>query len=98
MSLKLPEVLEEALAAAAARRGVTKSALLRDALRSYLGLGAGGSDARDADEVREPLAAYAEPELPPKDSFLDLAGHLAGCVEGPPDLSSNPEHLRGLGR
>ena len=33
-----------------------------------------------------------------KGSFLDRAGHLAGCVSGPPDLSTNPAHLKGYGR
>ncbi len=31
-------------------------------------------------------------------SCFALARDLAGCVEGPPDLSSNPKHLRGYGR
>ena len=38
LSLELPEPLATALAAAADRRGTTKSALLRDALASYLSL------------------------------------------------------------
>jgi hypothetical protein len=31
-------------------------------------------------------------------SCLDLAGDLAGIVDGPADLSSNPKRLRGYGR
>ena len=32
-------------------------------------------------------------------SALDQAGDLVGCFAGgPPDLSSNPEHLAGFGR
>jgi predicted transcriptional regulator len=31
-------------------------------------------------------------------SFAALAGDLAGCVEGPDDLSVNPDHLAGYGR
>lgn len=31
-------------------------------------------------------------------SFLDGIEHLVGSVEGPSDLSSNPDHLRGYGR
>ena len=30
-------------------------------------------------------------------SAHDRAGHLAGSVPGPADLSSNPDHLRGFG-
>jgi len=33
-----------------------------------------------------------------KGSFLALAEDLAGCVEGPEDLASNPRHLDGYGR
>jgi predicted transcriptional regulator len=31
-------------------------------------------------------------------SCLDLARDLAGCVQGPPDLSANPAHLDDYGR
>jgi Arc/MetJ-type ribon-helix-helix transcriptional regulator len=31
-------------------------------------------------------------------SFADKAASLVGCVEGPEDLSSNPQRLRGYGR
>ena len=34
------------------------------------------------------------PEAEPG-SFLDGLEHLVGSVEGPPDLSSNPEHMKG---
>jgi hypothetical protein len=105
LSLKLPESLAAELEAAAARRGTTKSALLRDALTSYLA--PGGPPQAPADEVREPIPPYgnegkgkaeAEGEELARPSFLSLAGDLAGCVEGPADLSSNPEHLHGFGR
>jgi metal-responsive CopG/Arc/MetJ family transcriptional regulator len=75
VSLKMPDELASRLTAAARRRGVSRSALLRDALESYLRLaGAGdGSAAR-------------------------LAGDLIGTVQGPRDLSDNPEHMAGFGR
>lgn len=92
LSLKLPESLDEALEAAAARQGTTKSALLREALASYL------EHTGQEGEVREPAAPPYGEEQPPRASFLALAGDLAGCVEGPPDLSTNPEHLRGFGQ
>ena len=31
-------------------------------------------------------------------SCLDLAGDLAGCVEGPRDLSFSRKHMRGYGK
>lgn len=31
-------------------------------------------------------------------SCLDLARDLAGCVQGPPDLATNPEHMDDYGR
>jgi hypothetical protein len=31
-------------------------------------------------------------------SCLDLARDLAGCVQGPPDLSTNPAHMDHYGR
>lgn len=31
-------------------------------------------------------------------SCLDLSRDLAGSVEGPPDLSTNPKYLEGFGR
>lgn len=31
-------------------------------------------------------------------SALDLAGDLAGCLQGPGDLSTNPKYLEGYGR
>lgn len=106
LSLKLPESLDAELEAAAARRGTTKSALLRDALTSYLGH---RDPSSSGDEIREsPAPPYgqegpapardAEDEEPARPSFLSLAGDFAGCVEGPADLSSNPEHLRGFGK
>jgi hypothetical protein len=98
LSLKLPASLDAELEAAAARRGTTKSALLRAALASYLGHLSHGDAPPPADEVREPDPPYGEAEEPAAPSFLSLAGDLAGCVEGPADLSSNPEHLRGFGR
>lgn len=95
LSLKVPASLDAELEAAASRRGTTKSALLREALTSYLGQGAGEPRAGD---VREPAPPpYGDAEEPAEPSFLSLAGDLAGCLEGPEDLSTNPEHLRGFG-
>ena len=76
ISLKLPEHLERELAARAKREGRTKSALIRQAIETYLSRGA----------------------KPMEGSFLELAGDLIGCLEGPGDLSYNKQHLQELGR
>ena len=34
----------------------------------------------------------------PKGSCLDLAGDLAGCIDGPKDLSYNKKRMKGYGR
>ena len=75
MSLKVPAALDARVAAAARQRRLTKSALVREALESYL-----------------PGADVAV-----EGSFLELAGDLVGCVEGPGDLSHNPKRMRGYG-
>ena len=49
--------------------------------------------------VREALEAYfVNPKNGASLSCLDLAGDLAGCVEGPPDLATNPKYMRGFGK
>jgi uncharacterized protein len=43
-----------------------------------------------------------EPQLSsavhPPQSFLEVAGDLIGCLDGPGDLSTNPEYFAGFGR
>ena len=77
ISLKIEETLDHRVTAVAAKRGVSKSAVIRAAIESYLGQ-QGSADARPG-------------------SALDLAGDLAGCLEGPGDLSHNPAHMDGFG-
>ncbi len=49
--------------------------------------------------VREAVSAFlTRKRKPGKASFLTLAEDLAGCVEGPEDLSCNPRHLDAYGR
>ena len=49
--------------------------------------------------VREALAEYLVQHRPPSEaSFLERARDLAGCADGPADLSTNPVHLAGYGR
>ena len=48
--------------------------------------------------VRRAVARYLPAgDLPDGSSFLERAGTLIGCLEGPPDLSTNARHLRGYG-
>ena len=75
VSLKMPEDLLSRLAAAANRRGVSRSAVVREALESYLDSNGGG-----------------------KGTASHRAADLIGSVEGPRDLSHNPEHLKSFGR
>jgi hypothetical protein len=75
VSLKMSEDLLSRLAAAASRRGVSRSAVVREALESYLDSNAGG-----------------------KGTAAHRAADLIGSVEGPRDLSHNPEHMKGFGR
>jgi len=46
--------------------------------------------------VREALASYLQ-TAEKKDSALDLIRDIVGSVDGPEDLSTNPEYLRDLG-
>lgn len=41
---------------------------------------------------------FAEQTKETMGSCLDLARDLAGCVQGPEDLSTNPTHMEGYGR
>ncbi|MFO7776409.1 MAG: ribbon-helix-helix protein, CopG family [Candidatus Hydrogenedentota bacterium] len=48
--------------------------------------------------MREALERYlGEEKAPAEGSFLQAAGDLVGCVEGPGDLSTNPKHMEGFG-
>lgn len=49
--------------------------------------------------LREALEAHLELEDEGlAGTCLELAGDLAGCLDGPADLSTNRRHLRGYGR
>ncbi len=48
--------------------------------------------------VRNALVAYLAGEATPRSgSALELAGDLAGALEGPGNLSCHEEHMRGYG-
>ena len=49
--------------------------------------------------VRDAVAEYVVSRREPqKGSVLDRVGDLVGCVDGPEDLSFNPEHMDAFGR
>jgi len=76
LSLKLPDSLDAKLTEMARQRRKSKSAVVLDALETFLADGDGGRVG----------------------SFLAMAKDLAGCVEGPTDLSFNKNHMRGYGQ
>lgn len=76
MSMKLPDSLFQRLIKAARLRSQSKSALVREAIETYLANG-------------EPASSG---------SCLDLASDLIGNLDGPADLSTNPDHLKGFGQ
>ena len=47
--------------------------------------------------IREAVATYLVDVAPPKLSFAEQAADLRGCLRGPKDLSTNPDHLTGYG-
>jgi predicted transcriptional regulator len=48
--------------------------------------------------VRDAISGYLKvSSAPTRASFTALAGDLAGSIEGPEDLSVNPDHLAGYG-
>ena len=74
-SLKLPKALDTRLTKRAHGAGLSKSAVLREALAAHLRAG----------------------PRPERLSFLEGAADLVGCVDGPPDLSTNRAYLDDLG-
>ena len=51
------------------------------------------------DVIRDALEAYlAGPKNGVRISCLDLASDLAGVLDGPPDLATNPKYMRGFGK
>ena len=67
----------------AERKGITQKEAVLEAVQRELKTEPANGDERPV-EVRE-------------GSFLDGVEDLIGSVEGPGDLSSNPEHLKGYG-
>ena len=77
----------------------TLSLKLSDPLEAQLTERASDTGRSKSELVREALIEFFRKENDGGvGSCFDLARDLAGCVEGPPDLSSNPKHLSGYGR
>jgi Arc/MetJ-type ribon-helix-helix transcriptional regulator len=77
----------------------TISLKLPDALLRQLERAAKEEGHSKSDVIRSALQQYLNGARPrTRGSFLEAAGDLIGCVEGPGDLSHNPEHMEGFGR
>ena len=81
ISLRLPDRLHAQLEREAKRQGRSKSAVLREVVEQSLKSHPRGNGRRR----QRPL------------TFLEAAGDLIGCVEGPSDLSTNPKYMEGFG-
>lgn len=77
----------------------TLSLKLPDALDTRLAAAANRQRTTKSNVARQALEAYlnrgANAE---KGTLLELAGDLIGSLEGPGDLSHNPEYMRDFGR
>jgi len=82
ISLRLPDGLHARVEREAKRKRCSKAAVVREAVERSL--------------QARPRANGKQSKRPR--SFLEAAGDLIGCVEGPGDLSHNPEHMQGFGR
>jgi hypothetical protein len=77
----------------------TISLKLPDGLHAKLERLARSRKQTKSDILRQALEQVLNGSRPPRPvSALDLAGDLAGCLEGPGDLSTNPRYLEGYGR
>ena len=77
----------------------TISLKLPDGLDARLGAIARNARKSKSAVVREAIEVYLDqPPQRSDGSCADRSRDLAGCLEGPRDLSSNKRHLRGYGR
>jgi predicted DNA-binding protein len=77
----------------------TVSLKLPEALHRRLAATATRSGRSKSAILREALERYLDAAEPATaGSVYDLVRDVLGSVEGPKDLSTNPRHLRGLGR
>lgn len=72
---------------------------ISDDLSTRLVLMARRGGTNKSDIVRKALEDYLSRKQPDaRDSFLEMAGEIAGCVNGSDDLSFNRDHLEGYGK
>jgi len=77
----------------------TLSLKLPDELHVKLATAAKQTKTTKSDVVRQALDSFLNDEIRVrKGSLLDLADDLIGCVDGPGDLSCNPDHMRDFGK
>jgi hypothetical protein len=84
LSLKIPEALGRKLARAAKQRRLPKAAIVREVLDRSLPA-----------KTRRPLPKAAGPRPSAYELMKDLCGIIDSAAS---DLSTNKEHLAGLGR
>jgi hypothetical protein len=75
----------------------TVSLKIPDELDSKLSAAAHRRGWTKSELIRRAVAKFLPAAEPGDDTFLERAGKLIGCVDGPADLSTNPRHLRGYG-
>jgi predicted transcriptional regulator len=77
----------------------TTSLKLADDLSDWLEGLAAARRVSKSTVIREALQMYRQSVAEPESgSFFAAAADLAGSVEGPEDLATNPVHLAGFGR
>jgi hypothetical protein len=81
IALRVPDRLHAQLEQEAKRRRCSKAAIVRAAVERSL--------------KTRPRSNGKRSKRPK--TFLEAAGDLIGCVEGPGDLSHNPKYMEGFG-
>ncbi|NQU25837.1 MAG: ribbon-helix-helix protein, CopG family [Candidatus Nealsonbacteria bacterium] len=77
----------------------TLSLKLHESLDNRLAVAAKKRGQTKSAVVREALEAFLQEQRTPQSaSCLELAADVAGCLEGPADLSTGQEHMQGYGR
>lgn len=77
----------------------TLSLKLPETLENQLNIVARKNDLSRSEIIRRALVEYFSRDKESRPgSFLDLARDLAGSIEGPSDLSTNKDYLKGYGQ
>lgn len=103
LTLKLPKTLDEQLAAVAKRKRASKTAIVRQAVESYL-TGQQPDQVNTQSVGQELTTEYFVQYLkehgePAPESFAAKARKYIGCLDSdiPTDLSTNKNHFEGFG-